>query len=241
MFSSSCASLQVVIQGGSGSCKAFTVVNLHVSVQEFSSPDCAGCPWHLECYDVCHLPIWTISNWPTSLWVVLSPFLVLFTLLGSHTVLHYSSLGRTKDLYALSLTVLELIWRFFLRKPNVWFALEVTKLICEFHLSSWLGFDLRYRGEGMAMKRICMLDRCFFSVYMYNFILMQVESHLPVWFPAFQVVEIILISKTRLFKHTENFTTKKRKFSDKKFWYFSFFCSEHRLWVLVRTASPRRF
>ena len=23
--------------------------------------------------------------------------------------------------------------------------------------------------------------------------------------------------------------------------YFSYFCSKHRLWVLVRTASPRRF
>ena len=31
------------------------------------------------------------------------------------------------------------------------------------------------------------------------------------------------------------------KFSDKKFWYFSYFCSKHRLWVHVRTASARRF
>ena len=30
---------------------------------------------------------------------------------------------------------------------------------------------------------------------------------------------------------------KKWKFSDKVFWYFSYFCSKHRLWVLVRTAS----
>ena len=34
---------------------------------------------------------------------------------------------------------------------------------------------------------------------------------------------------------------KKWKFSDKKFWYFSCFCLKHRLWVLVRTASTRRF
>ena len=34
---------------------------------------------------------------------------------------------------------------------------------------------------------------------------------------------------------------KKWKISDKKFWYFSCFCSKHRLWVLVRTASLRRF
>ena len=31
------------------------------------------------------------------------------------------------------------------------------------------------------------------------------------------------------------------KITDKKLWYFSYFCLKHRLWVLVRTASPRRF
>ena len=36
------------------------------------------------------------------------------------------------------------------------------------------------------------------------------------------------------FQKTENLQIK-------KLWYFSYFCSKHRLWVLVRTASPRRF
>ena len=51
------------------------------------------------------------------------------------------------------------------------------------------------------------------------------------------------ITKTRLFKYIEYFTIKKAKISDKKFWYFffSYFCSKHRLWVFVRTASARRF
>ena len=49
------------------------------------------------------------------------------------------------------------------------------------------------------------------------------------------------ITKTRLFKYIENFTTKNWKFSDKKTLIFSYFCSKHRLWVLVRTASARRF
>ena len=44
------------------------------------------------------------------------------------------------------------------------------------------------------------------------------------------------ITKTCLLKYIENFTTKKGKLSDKKFWYFSYFCSKHRLWVLVKTA-----
>ena len=34
---------------------------------------------------------------------------------------------------------------------------------------------------------------------------------------------------------------KTKNFSDKKLRYFSYFCSKHRLWVLVRTASARRF
>ena len=49
------------------------------------------------------------------------------------------------------------------------------------------------------------------------------------------------ITETRLFKYIENFTTKKGKCFYKKFRYFSYFCSKHRLWVLVRTASARRF
>ena len=42
------------------------------------------------------------------------------------------------------------------------------------------------------------------------------------------------ITKTCLFKYSENFTTKK-KISDKKskVWYFSYFCSKHRLWYLL--------
>ena len=37
---------------------------------------------------------------------------------------------------------------------------------------------------------------------------------------------------------------KTKKFSDKNsdfFFFFSYFCSKHRLWVLVRIASPWRF
>ena len=54
--------------------------------------------------------------------------------------------------------------------------------------------------------------------------------------------------KTCLFKYTENFTTKNWKLSDKKsvfffffFFFFLFFGSKHRLRILVRTASLRRF
>ena len=50
------------------------------------------------------------------------------------------------------------------------------------------------------------------------------------------------ITKTRLFKYMENFTSKKTEnFQIKNTDFFSYFCSKHRLWVLVRTASARRF
>ena len=45
------------------------------------------------------------------------------------------------------------------------------------------------------------------------------------------------ITKTRLFKYIETFTSKKPwKLLNKKLRNFSYFCSKHRLWVLVRTA-----
>ena len=50
------------------------------------------------------------------------------------------------------------------------------------------------------------------------------------------------ITKTRLFKYTGNLSPKTENFQvKKKNRYFSYFCTKHRLWVLVRTASPRRF
>ena len=49
------------------------------------------------------------------------------------------------------------------------------------------------------------------------------------------------IAKSRLFKYIENFTTKKWKLSDEKILVVFIFCSRHTLWVLVRTASARRF
>ena len=61
------------------------------------------------------------------------------------------------------------------------------------------------------------------------------------WYPNLgqftSISTISLITKTRLFKYIENFTPKNWEFSDKKLWYFSYFYSKHRLWVLFRTAS----
>ena len=61
-------------------------------------------------------------------------------------------------------------------------------------------------------------------------------SNLMLWLQLCRLI-IQFITQTRLFKYTENFTSKSWKFSDKKLWYFSYFCSKHRLWVLVRTEA----
>ena len=61
------------------------------------------------------------------------------------------------------------------------------------------------------------------------------------WGPFYLIYFRHYITKTRLFKYIENFTTKTGKFADKKLWYFSYFCLKHRLCELVRTASVRRF
>ena len=50
------------------------------------------------------------------------------------------------------------------------------------------------------------------------------------------------ITKTHLFKYTENFTTKKiENFHIKNFDFFSLFLLKTWIMVLVRTASTRRF
>ena len=41
--------------------------------------------------------------------------------------------------------------------------------------------------------------------------------------------------------YNENLPPNNENFQIKKFWYFSYFYSKHRLWVLVRTALSRQF
>ena len=55
---------------------------------------------------------------------------------GSHTEQAYSSDGRTKDLYACSLTLVELMLMFLRRNPSVLFASVVMLFIWLSHLRS---------------------------------------------------------------------------------------------------------
>jgi len=56
--------------------------------------------------------------------------------IGSHTEQAYSSDGRTRDLYACSLTVVELMLMFLRRNPSVLFAFVVILFIWLSHLRS---------------------------------------------------------------------------------------------------------
>ena len=49
-----------------------------------------------------------------------------------------------------------------------------------------------------------------------------------------------IMKKTTLFKYTENFTTKTENFQI-KIGYFSYFCSKHRLWVLVMRGGSNEY
>ena len=71
------------------------------------------------------------------------------------------------------------------------------------------------------------------SILIFMSVIATVPPCLIVMFP---------IKKIRLFKYIKHFTSKNWKFSDKKkLWYFSYFCSKHRLRILVRTAPQSMF
>ena len=62
---------------------------------------------------------------------------------------------------------------------------------------------------------------------------------LPHSTPPRSTVWNVPITKIRLFKYIENFTTKNWQISDKKFLYFSYFCLKHRLWRGGSNEYPR--
>ena len=61
------------------------------------------------------------------------------------------------------------------------------------------------------------------------------------FFRLWYFIRIISITKTSLFKYIGKFTSKIWKYLDKNSNIFLISAQKHRLWVLFRTASPRRF
>ena len=103
-------------------------------------------------------------------------------------------------------------------------------------------------------RRLAHMPFCLFCHGLVQFFILTQWVYFPIYrllqsSPLLQffyvpLSDIVIITKTRLFKYIESFTSKIYKFSDKKtlfFFLYIYFCSKHRLWVLVWTASTRRF
>ena len=86
---------------------------------------------------------WTISS--------LSIFLSVY---GSHTVLAYSTIGRTRLRYAFCLSDTAPIFRFLLRKPVVWFAFTHIFCMGVSHLRSSVIVSPRYLAN-CTLARMC--------------------------------------------------------------------------------------
>ena len=95
----------------------------------------------------------TCSNW-------VMPSLVY----GSHTEQAYSSDGRTKDLYACSLTLVELMLMFLRRNLSVLLVFVVMLFIWLSHLRSDCIVTPRYfKFKLVSVKGVCVFYWCFIS------------------------------------------------------------------------------
>ena len=89
---------------------------------------------------------------------------------------------------------------------------------------------------------------CFFCFvfFLFFFLLLFFFFFFCFFFFVFRNMEPLTIPLNYHYKNTpiqiwRKFHLQKLKIFRKKIRYFSYFCSKHRLWVLVRTASARRF
>ena len=135
--------------------------------------------------------------------------------------------------------ILKILWKRGEIAPLQQFLLFSTifcYLLLDFHVKTGTRFSLRHKRLFEISEQITRVD-CFC-----NCSCVVLKDEVSSESKYFNPLSKLFITKTRLFKYIENFTSKKTwKISDKKLWYFSCFCSKHRLWVLVRTASSRWF
>ena len=122
----------------------------------------------------------------------------------------------------------------YIRTTKTWINLRTRTVLSESSLSTWWKF------ASLSVQNASSEDSDQIA-RMHRLIWMFAGRTYPMYF-FWRCVSNVLhsITKMRLFKYIENFTSKNWKVSDKKLWYFSHFCSKHRLWVLVRTTSARR-
>ena len=80
---------------------------------------------------------------------------------------------------------------------------------------------IRLKKSVSLLSLYCFKMRFLFDMLKYKRLLSS-SLYLAIYFETFVLIWYLAITKTGLFKYTENFTTKKWKFSDKNFWYFFF-------------------
>ena len=120
-----------------------------------------------------------VSNIPSSHTLYLFKLSYASLVHGSHTEQAYSSDGRTRDLYACSLTVVELMLMFLQRKPSVLFGFDIMLCIWLSHLRSDCIVTPRY----LALSACSSWCPC--RVYSYfigvSFRVMDSTVHLSGW------------------------------------------------------------
>ena len=125
--------------------------------------------------------------------------------------------------------------------PSTCSEITIFMLTCHIRLGYIIFFLIMSMGnspQSEAPVYTCLLG---VTLLLEQFEYANSENSRSAWPASDYGQTLVIITKICLFKYIENFTTKEENFSEKKFWYFSYFCSKHRLWVLVRTASARRF
>ena len=137
-----------------------------------------------------------------------------------------------------------LIFFLIYRENKAWHVIQIVSIGDNLNKMLCLIFCEKKRKCQRLMKENVKQEK-FHSFVINSFLLQHAAgkemTHSLVFIYKMWPKEESSITKTCLFKYTENFTTKKWKFSDKKFLYFTYFWSKHWLWVLVRTASMRWF
>ena len=109
---------------------------------------------------------------------------------GSHTEQAYSSDGRTKDLYACSLTLVELMLMYLQRNPSVLLAFVVMLFIWLSHLRSYCIETPRYFALSACSSWCpCRVYVCFTGVL---FRVMDSTLHLSGWKAIFHLCSHIL-------------------------------------------------
>ena len=131
----------------------------------------------------------------------------------------------------------------FWRSQLIWIC-TLCHNVCEFESTTWI--KLSYWLKIRSKRGILFIIIFLLFIYLFYFIIIFFFFFFFfAWQglkPAYMEIWLRRVHFT-LRKHAYSNTLKilPRKngnFSDKKFWYFSYVCSKHRLWVLVRTASP---